>query len=105
VCTAVLDGQPLDLDGRVTGSNGQYEVVPRDAIISIAVLESYLQTNIADKVHLRPEKVDCGTRQLAVVEVGGTITCSATFPRLPAPRKVTTTVVDKHGKVQYTLSD
>jgi hypothetical protein len=104
VCTAVLDGQPLDLDGKVTGSNGQYEVVPRDAIIQIAVLETYLQKNIAEEAHVRPDKVDCGTRQLAVVAVGGTITCSATFPRLPAPRTVITTVVDRHGKVQYTLS-
>ncbi len=104
VCTTVVDGQPLDLDGTVTGSNGQYQVVPRDAIIPIPVLVAFLTKDIAQKSGVRPSMVDCGTKQVAIVAVGGTITCSATFPRLPAPLKVTTTVKDKEGHVKYSLS-
>jgi Domain of unknown function (DUF4333) len=104
VCTTVLDGQQLLLDGTVTGSNGQYQVVPRDAIVHIPLLVEYLASNIAQQTGVRPSNVDCGTKQFAVVAVGGTIICSATFPRLPAPRTVTTTVVDKEGRVTYTMA-
>jgi Domain of unknown function (DUF4333) len=103
VCTTVLDGQPLDLDGTVTSPNGHYKVVPRDPIILIPVLENTLTTDIANQTLVRPSKVDCGARQVAVVAVGGTITCWATFPRVPASRRVVTTVL-KDGSVSYTLS-
>jgi hypothetical protein len=102
VCTTVLDGQHLDLDGTVTGANGQYQVVPRDAIIKVPLLVQYLTTSIKAKTSFVPS-VNCGPRPLAVVAVGATITCSATFPRLPQPRKVITTVLDKSGQVEYTL--
>jgi hypothetical protein len=102
VCTTVLDGQRLELDGTVTGNNGQYQVLPRDAIIKVPLLVQYLTRSIKDKTLYVPS-VNCGPRQLAVVAVGATITCSAAFPRLPQPRKVITTVLDKSGHVEYTL--
>ncbi len=103
VCTTVLDGQHLELDGTVTGSDGRYQVVPRDAIIPIASLTSFLSDSIQTNTGYRPSTIDCGPRTLAVVAVGGTITCSAEFPQLPRPRKVTTTVINKEGQVNYTL--
>jgi Domain of unknown function (DUF4333) len=105
VCKTVIDNQPLELDGTVTGSNGQYQVVPRDAIIHIPLLVEYLKKDIAQRTRLAPWTVDCGTKQFAVVAVGGKITCSATSPRLPAPRKVVTTVKNKEGQVSYSLSE
>jgi len=104
VCTTVIDNQHVDLDGTVTGSNGQFQVVPRDAIIPIPVLVAYLTSSIKQNARVKEVTVDCGDRQFVVVPVGGTITCTATFPRLPAPRTVTTTVVDKEGRVKYALS-
>jgi Domain of unknown function (DUF4333) len=105
VCTTVLDGQHLELDGTVTGSNGQYEVVPRDAIIKVPLLVDFLTTNIKKRTLVAPSLVNCGPRKLAVVAVGGTITCSASFPHSPQPQRVITTVLDKAGHVMYTLQD
>jgi hypothetical protein len=105
VCTTVLDGEHLELDGTVTGSDGRYAVVPRDAIIPIASLKTYLSNSILTNTLHRPSSVDCGNRTLAVVAVGGTITCWAAFPNLAQPRRVTTTVLDKDGHVKYTLAD
>jgi hypothetical protein len=102
VCTTVLDGQPLDLDGTVTGSNGRYEVVPRDAIVRIDRLESYLASNIAKTTRVTPTDVDCGTNRLAVVAVGAPMTCSATFERPPTPVTVTASV-RQDGTVIYQL--
>jgi Domain of unknown function (DUF4333) len=104
VCTTVLFGDPLDLNGTVTGSNGHYQVVPRDAIIPIPALVNFLQTNIATTTRVKPWTVDCGAKQYAVVAVGGKITCWATSPGLPGPRKVITTIVDPQGRVTYSLS-
>jgi Domain of unknown function (DUF4333) len=104
VCNTVLDGQYLDLDGTVTGSNGQYQVVPRDAIIRVPLLVQFLSNSIGKETGFVPSLVNCGPRKLAVVAVGGTITCSAAFPHLPLPRTVTTTVIDKEGRVRYTLA-
>jgi hypothetical protein len=104
VCTTVVDGQHLELDGTVTGSDGRYQVVPRDAIIPISSLTGYLSDSIKANTGFRPSIVDCGPRTIAVVAVGGTITCSAAFPRLPQPRRVTTTVLDKEGHVKYSLA-
>jgi Domain of unknown function (DUF4333) len=105
LCTTVLDGQHLELDGTVTGSNGQYQVVPRDAIIKVPLLVGFLSTDIKNTTGVVPSLINCGPRKLAVVAVGGTISCSATFPRLPQPRRVITTVLDKAGHVMYTLKD
>jgi Domain of unknown function (DUF4333) len=104
VCTTVIDKQHLDLDGTVTGSNGQYLVVPRDAIIPIPVLVDFLTSSIKKKANVKEVTVDCGDRQFAVVAVGATITCSATFPGSPGRHTVTTTVLDKKGHVNYALS-
>jgi hypothetical protein len=103
-CTTVLDGQHLELDGTVTGTNGQFQVVPRDAIIRVPLLVQYLSNSISKQTGFVPSLVNCGPRKLAVVAVGGTITCSAAFPHLPQPRKITTTVIDKEGRVKYTLA-
>ncbi|HUJ65278.1 MAG TPA: DUF4333 domain-containing protein [Acidimicrobiales bacterium] len=103
VCTTVIDDQPLGLDGTVTGSNGEYRVVPRDAVIHIPVLEEYLTNSIDQKTGVRPKTVECGDREFAVVAVLGTITCSATFPGSPRAQKVITTVVGKDGSVEYDL--
>jgi Domain of unknown function (DUF4333) len=103
VCTTVIDSQHLELDGTVTGSNGQYQVVPRDAIVQIPLLVEYLTSSIEEKGHVKTVTVECGDRQFAVVAVGATITCSAAFPGSPA-RTVTTTVLDKKGHVDYKLN-
>jgi hypothetical protein len=105
VCTTVLDGQHLELDGTVTGNNGQYQVIPRDAIIKVPLLIQFLSNSITKETGFAPSLINCGPRKLAVVAVGGTITCSAAFPRLPQPRKVITTVVDKNGSVKYSLAN
>ncbi len=102
VCSTVLDGQPVQMDGTVTGTNGQFTVVPEAAIISIASATSLLTQDIANQTHVTP-KVDCGTRRVAVVAIGKSITCSATFPGQKS-RQVTVTVTDRQGDVRYTLA-
>jgi hypothetical protein len=102
VCSTVLDGQPVHMDGTVTGSNGQFTVVPDAAIIPIASATSLLTQDITNQTHVRP-RVDCGTLRVAVVAIGRSISCSATFPG-QKPRKVTVTVTDRQGDVRYTLA-
>jgi uncharacterized protein DUF4333 len=102
VCSTVLDGQPVQLDGTVTGSNGRFTFIPQAAIIVIATATSLLTHDLADQTHVRP-LVTCGTRLVAVVAVGKSFTCSATFPG-QSPRKVTVTVTDRQGHVRVTLA-
>jgi hypothetical protein len=103
VCTTVLDGQHLDMDGTVTGSDGRYQVIPRDAVIPISSLTRYLSDDIKTQTGYRPSKIDCGPRTVAVVAVGAKIICSASFPRVPQPRTITSIVTDRDGKVTYTM--
>lgn len=102
VCTTVLEGQKIHLDGKVTGSNGKYDVAPRDPIMKMTDLERILsksiKTNPKNVTNLSP-KVTCGSNKVAVV---GTITCLATFPKLPGSRKVITTI-GTNGSVTYQL--
>jgi len=102
VCSTVLDGQPVQMDGTVTGSKGRFTVVPQAAIIPIASATSLLTQDITNQTHVQP-RVDCGTLRVAVVAVGQSISCSATFPG-QQPRKVTVTVTDRQGDVRYTLA-
>jgi hypothetical protein len=102
VCTTVLDDQHVDLDGTVTGSNGRYEVVPRDTVIRIDALESYLTGKIRNTAGATPASVDCGTKQVAVVAAVVKITCLATFPR-PATPVTVTAIVDKYRNVTYSV--
>jgi hypothetical protein len=102
VCSTVLDGQPVQMDGTVTGSNGRFTFIPRAAIIPIASVVSLLTHDLATQTHVQP-LVNCGTRLVAVVAVGNSITCSASFPG-QSPRKVTVTVTDRQGHVRVTLA-
>ena len=101
VCTATIDGQTVQMDGTVTGS-GRFTVEPRSVIISVPTIESSLAAELQKQTHIKPV-VDCGSREVLVVEVGGTFACSAAFT-VGKPRAVKVTVVNLQGHYLYQLA-
>jgi hypothetical protein len=99
-CTAVLDGQPVTMSATVTASSGAFTVAPTSAIIVVSSLISEVTDEIAHQVGQTPV-VSCGDKSILVVDVGDTVTCTATFPG-EQPRLGTVTVVDLNGR--FTLS-
>ncbi len=101
VCTATIDGQTIQMDGTATGS-GRFSVEPRSVIISVPTIESSLATELKKQTHIKPV-VDCGPKEVLVVEVGGTFACSAVFPG-GKPRAVKVKVVNLQGRYLYQLA-
>jgi Domain of unknown function (DUF4333) len=101
VCAATIDGQTVEMDGTVTGS-GRFTVVPRSVIISVPAIESSLATELQRQTRVKPS-VDCGPKQVLVVEVGGAFSCSAMFPG-GKPRAIKVTVVNLQGEYRYQLA-
>ncbi len=62
VCTTVFDGQQLDLDGTVTGSNGAVPGRAPGRHHPHPVLVQYLTDDIAQQTQVSPPTVDCGTK-------------------------------------------
>jgi Domain of unknown function (DUF4333) len=101
VCAAVIDGQTVEMDGVVTGS-GRFTVQPRAAIISVATLESSLASELHKQTGVEPA-VECGSKAILIVDIGGSFSCSAVFPG-GNPRDVKVTVVDIQGGYRYQLA-
>ena len=87
-CTATVDGQPLQLDVTLTDSHGHFRVEPSAAIIPVARATAQLEHDIAGRTH-SPASLDCGSRPVLVVEVGGTFACSATVAGVRRTVRVT----------------
>jgi Domain of unknown function (DUF4333) len=102
VCTAVLDGQAVQMDATVTGSGGSFTIKPDSAIVVVSSLVSELTSKITTQTG-HPATVSCGDRSLLVKAVGDDIACSATFPG-EKPRAVRVTVVTLDGRFSFSLA-
>lgn len=76
------------------------EVELADAVLDVDTVAEDLTASLVDEL-ARPVRVDCGDREVLVVEPGSDISCTATDER--GDREVAVTVSDARGTLRYEL--
>lgn len=94
-CSTTLEGQPVQIDGTVTGTGNEFTPTPSEPIVAVRPTVSLLSKEIAQQTH-HSARVDCGPHRVLVVAVGASFKCTATFPG-ERPREVTVTVTNRQG--------
>ena len=94
-CSTTLEGQPVQIDGTVTGTGNEFTPTPSEPIVAVGPTVALLSKEIAQQTH-HTARVDCGSRKVLVVAVGSSFMCTATFAG-ERPRDVTVTVTNRQG--------
>jgi Domain of unknown function (DUF4333) len=102
VCTTVLDTQPVTLRATIVDSSGRFTATPTKAVIPVRTAAAQIEKSILDQTK-RTAHLNCGSRTVLVVPVGGTFDCTAAIQGL-ANRQVTVTVTGLHGNLRYSLA-
>ncbi len=97
-CTAVIDGQVLQVVGTVTGTHGNVEVHPSDAVIMASKAEAEIAKSLSARLG-RPVPVSCDVPPVLVAPVGHSFECTATIAGVR--RRIVVTVVNLSGELSF----
>jgi hypothetical protein len=97
-CTVSLDGQVLNVEGRVTGARGQVEVHPASALVVTSAAEADMTTTL-EKAVGQPVRVSCPVPALLVAHPGHVFVCTAEVGSIA--RRLIVTVTDLAGALRY----
>jgi Domain of unknown function (DUF4333) len=97
-CTAVIDGQVLRVVGTVTGTQGEVEVHPSDAVIMASKAEAEIGKSLSARLGRRVP-VSCAVPPVLVAPVGHSFECTANIAG--ASRRIVVTVVNPAGELSY----
>jgi len=97
-CTTALYGQALEVKGEVTGSRGQVEVKPANAVVVTANAESELANKLRPTFH-HPVVVSCAVPPLLVASPGRGFSCTATIGNIK--RQLAVSVTGDAGALSY----
>lgn len=99
-CSTTIDGQALAITAAVSDDQGNVHWQPSDALISTPRAAAAIDRQFGTQLQV-PITATCGEHPLAVVAVGGSITCAATVGG--STRQVTVTARDLAGNVDLSL--
>jgi hypothetical protein len=74
-CSVTISGQPLTVDVRQRGDEGDLRVVPTAAVLRTAQVQADLLDELADRLHDREAKADCGHDPVRVVPPDRSFEC------------------------------
>jgi Domain of unknown function (DUF4333) len=97
-CSTHLYGQALKVEGKVTGSRGQVEVKPANAVVNTVTAETELAKRLQPTFH-HPVKVSCSVPPLLVATAGRGFRCTATIGDIK--RQLAVTVTGNTGALSY----
>jgi hypothetical protein len=98
VCRAVLGGQTLDVDGKVTGAKGQVVLRPANPVVVRATAQAEIGNNLGRTFGHRVA-VSCSVPALLVTGAGHTFDCTAHVGSVE--RQVVVTVADATGVLSF----